>query len=294
MKLYIVTDVEGVAGVRDWHFAEGKFAREGRRLLSGEVRAAVQGARRAGATRITLFEGHAGASLGAVGGSGVVRVSPRGARWPFGLDRSYDALLFVGQHAMAGAPGGHLCHTMSGAVRAMRINGVVVGEIGVWIILAGTFGVPAIFLSGDRAACREARKLVSSIETVPVKKGLGAGDAEHLQPVEAQTRIRAGVIRAIERLRVEPPDPCVVRPPYVVDESFLADRIVRETNEVADRQGRGIVRIDRTTVRMTAGSLAGALNLRRNVKRWRTTEPIVPRQRNACRGSKIRGGKEIF
>jgi D-amino peptidase len=275
MKLFIVTDVEGVAGVLDWHYAEGRFACEGRRLLTGEVRAAVRGARQAGATRITLFEGHHGASLQAIHGRGIVRVAPGVARWPFGLDRTYDALLFVGQHAMAGARGGHLRHTMNGAVAAMRINGRVVGEIGIWVILAGTFGVPVIFLSGDEAACREARKLVPAIETVAVKQGRTPDEARHLAPLEAQTRIRDGVIRAIGRFKAAPPAPYAIKPPYAVEESYCAQRIVRETNEVADRQGRGVVKVNPTTARMTASSLAGALNLRRNVKRWKTTGPLL-------------------
>jgi D-amino peptidase len=150
-----------------------------------------------------------------------------------------------------------------------------VGEIGVWILLAGSLGVPAIFLSGDQAACREARKLCPSMETVAVKRAVSSGGIEHLPPAEAQARVREGVIRAIEKFKADPPVPCVAQPPFVVDEAFVSERIVRETHAVADRQGRGIVRTGPTTVRMSAKNLAGALNLRRNVKRWRTTEPVA-------------------
>ena len=46
---------------------------------------------------------------------------------------------------MAGARGGHLRHTMNGAVAALRINGRRVGEIGVWAILAGIFVFSILF-----------------------------------------------------------------------------------------------------------------------------------------------------
>ena len=55
MHVYISTDFEGVAGIVDWdQILQGRYDYEmGRRLLLGELNAAIEGALEAGATRTT-------------------------------------------------------------------------------------------------------------------------------------------------------------------------------------------------------------------------------------------------
>lgn len=43
---------------------------------------------------------------------------------------------------------------------SITLNGEAIGEIGQFALLAGSRGVPSIFLSGDEAACRELAALV--------------------------------------------------------------------------------------------------------------------------------------
>jgi D-amino peptidase len=65
--------------------------------------------------------------------------------------------------------------------------------------IAGDFGVPVVFLSGDQTACQEARQLFGQIETATVKHAIGFYSAEMLPPEESQRLIRDGVKRAVER-----------------------------------------------------------------------------------------------
>ena len=60
MKVFISFDMEGVAGIVDWSQcrAPGQPYEEGRRLLLGEVNAAVDGAMAAGATEIVCNDSH--------------------------------------------------------------------------------------------------------------------------------------------------------------------------------------------------------------------------------------------
>jgi len=82
-----------------------------------------------------------------------------------------------------------------------------VGEIGMTAAHAAVLGVPLIFVSGDRAAIREAQTLVPSIEVVVTKEPLfshEAGVFDHvpvlsLAPAKSRELIRAGVRRALER-----------------------------------------------------------------------------------------------
>ena len=76
------------------------------------------------------------------------------------------------------------------------------------IAAAGEFGVPVIFVSGDRAAVRETQALVPDLETVVVKEALfthAAGIFEHapvlsLSPTKSRDLIRAAARRAVERI----------------------------------------------------------------------------------------------
>ncbi len=88
--------------------------------------------------------------------------------WPLGLDTSFDAVVWVGQHAKAGTPYGHLCHTQSLHYLEETVNGLAIGEFGELAMCASELGVRAIFGSGDEAFCREAEALVPGIETVAV------------------------------------------------------------------------------------------------------------------------------
>jgi len=88
------------------------------------------------------------------------------------LERHYAAVAFVGQHSMADVRGGVMSHSYSSlGIQTMRVNGKAMGEIETRTALAGAFGTPVIFLSGDTAAAEELRAIVPGAETVAVKKG---------------------------------------------------------------------------------------------------------------------------
>jgi D-amino peptidase len=206
MKLYILTDIEGVAGVTQWEHCTptGRYYDRSRRLLTGEVNAAVEGALEAGVTEVVVWDGH---------GSGGVEIEylhpeakllmGRGQMLgrTLGMDESYDAVFFIGQHAMNRVPHANLCHTYnSRLISNMWLNGLRVGEFGLRTIVAGCLGLPVMLLTGDDCACEEAKAMVPEMETVAVKKSYGREYAISLSPAKAQEAIREGARRAIERL----------------------------------------------------------------------------------------------
>ena len=61
MKVYIMTDLEGVAGVvsfEDDDMRDSRYYERSKRLLAGETNAAVEGCLAAGATEILVVDGH--------------------------------------------------------------------------------------------------------------------------------------------------------------------------------------------------------------------------------------------
>src|SRR5881398_2931310 len=123
MKVHVISDMEGVAGIVKWEQTRGgdPLYEEGRKLYTQEINAAVRGARAAGATEIVVMDCH-GAGAGWTFNSLVPDdldpaceyvVQDHWTEYTELLESGCDAALFVGMHAMAGAAGGVLSHTVS-------------------------------------------------------------------------------------------------------------------------------------------------------------------------------------
>lgn len=211
MRVQMWCDMEGMAGITQWEQVSARRDRgmyeECRRLYTGEVNAAVRGAKRAGATDIIVIDGH-GAGGAFTSNSWIHDRLESGAQYVCGyrwgcyveaLQSGCDALLLPGAHAMAGTPDGVLCHTMSseGWFNAW-FNDRLVGESGIIASIAGTFNVPCVFVSGDAATCREVADLVGPEITQAVTKiGLGRFSARNLAHVDACELIERRVFECL-------------------------------------------------------------------------------------------------
>src|SRR3954454_8463662 len=141
--------MEGVSGIVRWQQTSGgdPMYEEGRRLYTEEINAAVRGAKAAGATEIVVMDCH-----GAGGGLSFNSLVPdlldpdcefvvqQGwTEYTAFLEWGCDVALFVGMHAMNGAPNGVLNHTVSGQEwQNLWFNGTLVGETGINAALCGT------------------------------------------------------------------------------------------------------------------------------------------------------------
>jgi D-amino peptidase len=192
MKIMVITDMEGVAGLMDsdnWCHPPsdkypGRYYELGKQLLTEEVNAAVDGLCDAGATDLVVVDGHGEGGINPLlldRRCKLMRGWPE--VWPFGLDSSYDAVAWVGQHAKASSTYAHLAHTQSMIYIDLSINGVSIGEFGQLALCAGELGVPVLFGAGDEAFCREAQALAPGILTTAVKQGRQPRDGRdlHLQ-----------------------------------------------------------------------------------------------------------------
>lgn len=220
MRVLVISDMEGVAGITRWSqvTAGGPLYQEGRRLYTEELNAAARGAFAAGADDVILMDCH-----GAGGDSSFNSLVPEDldARCEFVVQRRWtehtetlaegcDAALLVGMHARAGTPDGVLSHTVRATSwRNLRFNGALVGETAINAALCGVWGCPVVMVSGDRATCSEAARLLGEgLVTIEVKRGLGRESARHLAPRRARDLIEEGAERALgEPSGVGPYDP---------------------------------------------------------------------------------------
>ena len=206
-KVFVITDMEGVSGIFDTDlqclpFQSPRFE-ESRKLLTGEINAAVDGLLEGGATDVVVWDGHDSSRT-----LSVLDIHPK-ARLLTGvpvsptmeLDSSYSAVIFIGQHAMAGAEKAILSHSYSSlGIQNMWVNNKPVGEIGGRVMLAGYLGVPVVMLSGDTAACKELHDLVPAAECAEVKSGVSRTSGYMLPHSTACALIREKARRAMERL----------------------------------------------------------------------------------------------
>jgi D-amino peptidase len=224
LKVFISVDMEGISGVIHWD----DTSRRGddyslfRKLMTQETNAAIEGALEAGATEILVRDAH-GSARNIL--PDLLRQEAELLRdWSGGpldmmegIDKTFDAVIFIGYHARAGTPDAVLKHTMSGKIYDVVLNGKKMPEAGINGAIAGHFGVPVVMIAGDLAICKQAKELFGNIENVAVKEGIGNA-AKMLHPLKAQELIKKKTIEALKRLKDF--KPFKLKPPFKMEVTF--------------------------------------------------------------------------
>jgi D-amino peptidase len=206
-KIFISVDMEGISGVvQPAQLAPDGFEyQRAREWMTGEVNAAIAGIRVAGAADILVCDSHGnGQSLlidRIPDDVRVVRGFPRPLEMMQGIDESFSAAVFIGYHASEWTADAVRGHTISSArLLGVRLNGAEVSE-GIYnAALAGHFGVPVAFISGDRLAVTQLQGAVPGAEGAVVKEPYGYHSANTVTPARGQALIRDGLTRAMGKL----------------------------------------------------------------------------------------------
>ncbi len=254
LKVYVSVDMEGISGVvaPDHTNPESREYAAARHWMAGDVNAVVAGLLAGGATEIVVNDSHGGMTNILPDDlrpeATLISGTPKPLAMMAGIDRTYDACVFVGYHAKAGTEAATLDHTISGAtVHGIKVNGVEMPELGLNAAIAGSFGVPVVMVSGDAAVCRQATDLLGDgVVTVAVKEALSRTAARLVPFAESRRRLEAAARDALaDRARVRP---FRVEPPYRIEVAFL-------NSGLADRAGLlpGVTRTDARTLTFTTG-----------------------------------------
>jgi D-amino peptidase len=219
VRLYISADMEGTAAVASWTQVDPKNQTEYpyyRRLMSLEVRAAIDGAREAGVTEVLVNDSHS--AMRNVLWDELpddVRMI-YGNRKPFsmseGIHAGFGCAFFTGYHAGIGERDGTLDHTYSpDTLYEVRVNGTRCSEALLNAAVLGLYGVPVGLISGDRTTVEGALAHLPWLEGVITKESIGRFAVNSVSPPAARALIAAGAKRAVERaadmrpFRFEPP-----------------------------------------------------------------------------------------
>ena len=226
MKIFISADIEGVAGVvsKLQALAGERDFESGRRLMTLEVNAAVDGAYRGGASEVVVCDAHADMQnllpeeLDAR--ARLVRGAIRESLQMEGIDGSFAGVFVTGAHAAAGTQRGVLDHTwVSSSVFDISLEGTVLNETVLNAYVAGYHGVPVLLVSGDDVTIEQSEPFLSGVMGVRVKRGISRYAAESLHPTVARERIREAAqeaVRGASGVR-----PLQVPDPLTMDITFL-------------------------------------------------------------------------
>ena len=265
MKIYVSSDIEGVAGVvtpLQGTPGNGEYERA-RRLMTEEVNAAVEGAYAGGATEVLVNDSH-GPMTNLLPDlldprAELIQGKPKPPNMVAELTADYAGAFFLGYHAGAGRHG-VLAHTVNGfAFREIRLNGQPCSEATLNGAYAGTLGVPVLLLSGDDVTARECGAHFPGAQLVTTKRALGNRAARSLSPKRAQDELRHAAAAAVTLAAGGGPAPFVIPPPYVLEVVLTAPALadLAAVIPVAER-------VDPMTVRFqcnTMGEVLGWINV---------------------------------
>jgi D-amino peptidase len=206
-KVFISVDMEGISGVVQpaQLGPDGFEYQRAREWMTAEVNAAITGVRESGPAEVVVCDSHGNGQSVLIDklpdDVRLVRGFPRPLEMMQGIDDSFAAAVFIGYHGSEWTAGAVRSHTISSArLLGVRLNGMEVSEGLYNAALAGEFGVPVAFISGDRLAVAQMQKVIPAIEGAAVKEPYGYHSAMSVTPARGQAMIREGVARAMTNL----------------------------------------------------------------------------------------------
>ena len=206
-KIFISVDMEGITGVVQpaQLGPEGFEYQRAREWMTGEVNAAIAGIRDAGPADIVVCDSHGNGQSVLIDllpdDVRIVRGFPRPMEMMQGIDASFAAAVFIGYHASEWTANAVRGHTISSArLLGVKLNGQEVSE-GIYnAALAGQFGAPVAFVSGDRLAVTQVQQVAPSAEGAIVKEPYGYHSAVTVTPARGRAMIRDGLKRAMNSI----------------------------------------------------------------------------------------------
>lgn len=261
-KVYIRVDMEGVSGV-----VSPEQVRPGapeydyaRRMLMHDLKSVLDGAFAAGCVEAVIYDAHLNGrniDVDLVDSRAVV-ISGRPALLNgsfYGQEDSVAPLFMVGCHARAGTAQALLPGTYDEDIAAVKLNGAVLGELGMEAALAGEYGVPLAFVSGDTAAVREAQELLGSdVQAVEVKKAISPTSGICLPAARTGKMLREAAIRAVRQAASVPP--LVFQSPATLEVIF---KTARSADVLAGMEG--VERTGEASIRTQGPSVLAAYHL---------------------------------
>jgi D-amino peptidase len=265
MKVLISADIEGVAGVfhpEQTRAGNGEYE-AARRWMTLEANAAIEGAFAGGATQVWVNDSHGGFRnllpdlLDAR--AQVVLGKPRTLGMMAGLEYGAALVFMIGYHAKSQTRG-ILAHTINSfAFARVSLNGVEVGEAGLYGALAEEYGARVALLSGDDVFAEETAPRFPGARFVVTKSATGHASGVTQSPAYARDAIGTAAREVVRQHLAEGHAPHATRAGAKPVECEL--RV--QTTALADLfcQWPTLTRVDAVTLRFDAASAEDAVRM---------------------------------
>ena len=258
MNVFLLTDVEGIAGVDSIAQMDRKSLEYGntRMLLCNSINKAVAACFEAKADKVYYLDGHGG-------GRNVFEelIDPRAQKcsmqeWVALLKNGcIDCQIDLGAHARAGTINGFLDHTTSSKrIFSIKINGIEMSEQSLHAALCGKFGVRLIAVIGDEAVCRQVKEYIPGCFTCAVKNAAERNIATTYP--DADQRMHDTIVAAITNYKSVAP--YRVSEPLTVEQTFYRTDFCESAMK---EQTAAFERIDARTLRKTVPAITSYTDL---------------------------------
>ena len=195
MKILVSVDIEGIAGVthsEQTRSGNNEYERA-RAWMTAEADAAIRGAFDGGADEVLVNDSHGSFRNLLLDKlderAQVVTGKPRYLGMMAGVEQQCDAVFMVGYHSKA-QTAGILAHTINSfAFRRVKVNGIELGEAGLYGALAGEYNASVALLTGDDVFLAETCALFPGVTSVETKRAYGNASCLSLSPALACKRI---------------------------------------------------------------------------------------------------------
>ena len=265
MKVLISADIEGVAGVfhtEQTRAGNGEYE-AARRWMTLEANAAIEGAFAGGATQVWVNDSHGGFRNLLPDlldeRAQVVLGKPRTLGMMAGLEYGAALVFMIGYHAMAQTRG-ILAHTINSfAFARVSLNGVEVGEAGLYGALAEEYGAQVALLSGDDVFAEETAPRFPGARFVVTKSATGHASGVTQSPASARAAIQSAAREVVQHHLAAGRAPQAARAAAKPVECEL--RV--QTSGLADLfcQWPTLTRVDAVTLRFSAASAEHAVRM---------------------------------
>jgi len=206
---FISFDIEGISGISSWNevVKNALSLQDYRKIATEEVNAAIRGIKKnhTNIGEILVCDSHArGENLvisDLESGAVIIKGSPRRFYMVEGINRKFNILFCLGYHSMAGSQRGGMDHSYSSSViYNIKINGQYVGETEINAAVAGYYGVPLGFVSGDDVLAKEVQRFFGKkVEVVITKYGISRFSAKCRLPSDVYSEIEIKAARAVSK-----------------------------------------------------------------------------------------------
>lgn len=177
-KIYISADTEGLNGVTSFKQVLPEYEAEYASMrpeLHKELNSLIKGLKKGGIDEITVNDAHntmTNIILSELPKDvQLISGKPKKVSMMYGLDKSFDGVIFFAYHAMA-TSAGVLAHTFNMYFKSVWLNGEKIGEAKLNGIYAATLGIPIIIASGDNIFEEELQKELGQIATIKTKTAI--------------------------------------------------------------------------------------------------------------------------